>query len=224
MIHKQLSRFDIFASLDVEELHEVAYITDKVQAQKGQHLFYHGYEMEKLFFIISGTVKIYRTDEEGNEQIVNFFQKGEMFPHHGLFRTDNYPANSIVFQDAILLVIHKSDFENLLMKHDRIALKMFNYLGSVILDLHKRLQEKLLSSTDQQLLSLLKRLMISNGVMITPEETKINIKMTKQEIGSMVGMTRETVSRNISKFKKLDILYEESGYIVIRNDKLREYK
>lgn len=224
MIHKQLARFDVFASLDVEELHEVAYITDKVQAQKGQHLFYHGYEMEKLFFIISGTVKIYRTDEEGNEQIVNFFQKGEMFPHHGLFRTDNYPANSIVFQDAILLVIHKSDFENLLMKHDRIALKMFNYLGSVILDLHKRLQEKLLSSTDQQLLSLLKRLMISNGVMITPEETKINIKMTKQEIGSMVGMTRETVSRNISKFKKLDILYEESGYIVIRNDKLREYK
>lgn len=224
MIHKQLARFDVFASLDVEELHEVAYITDKVQAQKGQHLFYHGYEMEKLFFIISGTVKIYRTDEEGNEQIVNFFQKGEMFPHHGLFRTDNYPANSIVFQDAILLVIHKSDFENLLMKHDRIALKMFNYLGSVILDLHKRLQEKLLSSTDQQLLSLLKRLMISNGVMITPEETKINIKMTKQEIGSMVGMTRETVSRNISKFKNLDILYEESGYIVIRNDKLKEYK
>lgn len=223
MIHKQLSRFDVFASLDVEELHEVAYITDRVHVQKGQHLFYHGDEMEKLFFIISGTVKIYRTDQEGNEQIVNLFQKGEMFPHHGLFRTDNYPANSIVFQDATLLVIHKADFENLLMKHDRISLKMFNYLGKVILDLHTRLQEKLLSSTDQQLLSLLKRLIISNGVVIGPDETKINIKMTKQEIGSMVGMTRETVSRNISKFKKLNILYEDSGFIIVRNEKLKEY-
>lgn len=223
MIHKHLSRFEVFATLNVEELHEVAYITEKVNANKSTHLFYHGVEMEKLFFVISGTVKIYRTDADGNEQIVNFFQRGEMFPHHGLFRVDNYPANAVVFQDAVLLVIHKSDFENLLMKHDRIALKMFHYLGEVILDLHKRLQEKLLSSTDQQLLSLFKRLMISNGVAVGPDETKINIKMTKQEIGSMIGMTRETVSRNISKFKKLKILHEENGFIVVHSDVLKEY-
>lgn len=223
MIHKHLARFDVFATLDVEELHEVAYITDKVHANKGTHLFYHGDEMAKLLFVISGTVKIYRTDTEGNEQIVNFFQQGEMFPHHGLFRTDNYPANAVVFQDAVLLVIRKHDFENLLIKHDRITLKMFHYLGAVILDLHKRLQEKLLSSTDKQLLSLFKRLMISNGVVVAPNETKISIKMTKQEVGSMIGMTRETVSRNISKFKKLDILYEDKGFIVMRNDVLKEY-
>ncbi len=223
MIHKELSRFEIFASLNIDELHEVAFITDKIKVSRGSHVFYHGDNMEKLFFVHSGTVKIYRTDAEGNEQIVNFFQKGEMFPHHGLFRTDTYPANAMVFQDASLLVIHKADFEHLLMKNDRIALKMFHYLGNVILDLHKRLQEKLLSSTDQQLLSLLKRLMISNGIEISPDETKINLKMTKQEIGSMVGMTRETVSRNVSRFKKLHILYEDNGYIIIRDKILKEY-
>lgn len=223
MIHKEMARFEIFASLDIDELHEVAFITDKMNVSKGTHVFYHGDIMEKLFFVHSGTVKIYRTDAEGNEQIVNFFQKGEMFPHHGLFRTDTYPANAKVFQDASLLVIHKADFENLLMKNDQIALKMFHYLGNVILDLHKRLQEKLLSSTDQQLLSLLKRLMISNGIEVSPEETKINLKMTKQEIGSMVGMTRETVSRNVSRFKKLNILYEDNGYIIVRDKILKEY-
>ena len=223
MIHKLLARFDVFASLDTDELHEIANITEKIYADKGTHVFYHEEKMEKLFFVISGTVKIYRTDSDGNEQIVNFFQAGEMFPHHGLFRTDNYPASAVIFQDAILLVIRKNDFEDLLIKHDRIALKMFHYLGSVILDLQKRLQEKLLSSTDQQLLSLLERLMIANGVKINSEETKINIKMTKQEIGSMVGMTRETVSRNISRFKKLKILYEDDGYIIIRNQMLKKY-
>lgn len=223
MLHKQLERFDIFASLSIDELHEVALITNKIIANKDTHLFYHGDEMEKLYFVHSGTVKIYRTDSNGNEQIVNFFQAGEMFPHHGLFRTDNYPANAVIFQDAVLLVVHKKDFESLLMKHDHIALKMFHYLGDVILDLHKRLQEKLLSSTDHQLLSLFKRMMIANGTELNPEETRINIKMTKQEIGSMVGMTRETVSRNISRFKKLKILYEDNGYIVIRNQVLKEY-
>lgn len=223
MIHKELARFEIFASLNIDELHEVAYITDKLNVTKGTHVFYHGDEMEKLFFVLSGTVKIYRTDEEGNEQIVNFFQKGEMFPHHGLFRTDNYPANAVSFQDSVFLVIQKADFENLLMKNVHITLKMFHYLGNVILDLHKRLQEKLLSSTDQQLLSLLKRLMISNGIEVNPEETKISIKMTKQEIGNMVGMTRETVSRNVSNFKKLKILYEDNGYIVIRKNVLKKY-
>lgn len=222
-LERYLKRFATFDHLNDSDLNSIAKITHMKELKDKTHLFYHKEPMTSMYFMIHGTVKVYRVDENGNEQIVNYFQGGEIFPHHGLFRNDPYPANAVVVNEATVLMIYKEDFEILLHQNSDIAIKMIYYLGGKILELHHRLEKKLLATTDKQLISILNHLIKTNGTEISPGLFRIDISLTKQELGNMVGMTRETVSRNISKFKKQGILKEEEGYIIVDYARLEEF-
>ncbi|WP_411843646.1 Crp/Fnr family transcriptional regulator [Salinicoccus sp. HZC-1] len=216
MIKTHLSAIKIFESFSDEELDEIAKIAISRKLDKNSHLFRQGEEMAHFYFVIGGNVKVYRVDREGREQIVNFFGPGEMFPHHAIFRTDPYPANASTTVPSEVISIAKNDFEALLKVRPDIAIKMFKYLGSLIVDLQNRLQEKILKPTDVQLLSLLVRLSRSHGEHMDDGRIRISMRLTKQEMASMIGLTRETVSRNLSAFKKLELITENgSGQIII---------
>ena len=224
MIKIHLSGIKIFESFSEEELGEVAGISHKRKFPKNSHLFRQGEEMAHFYFIIRGNVKVYRIDRDGREQIVNFFGPGEMLPHHAIFRTDPYPANAGTTVESEIISIAKEDFESLLHSRPDISIKMFKYLGNLIVDLQNRLQEKILKPTDVQLLSLLLRLSRSHGEETDDSLIKISMRLTKQEMASMIGLTRETVSRNLSAFKMLGLITENrEGFITIDTEQINTY-
>ncbi len=224
MIKKHLSTNKIFESFSDDELDEVAKIANRRKFDKNTHLFRQADEMAHFYFVIHGNIKVYRLDREGREQIVNFFRPGEMFPHHAIFRTDPYPANASTTVESEVISIAKNDFEALLRSRPDISIKMFKYLGNLIVDLQNRLQDKILKPTDVQLLSLLIRLSRSHGKETSDGHIKISMRLTKQEMASMIGLTRETVSRNLSAFKKLGLITESTdGLIAIDRNKIDKY-
>ena len=103
-------------------------------------------------------------------------------------------------------------------------MKMFKYLGSMIVDLQNRLYDKILHPADEQLLRSILRLAGSYGEDIDENNSLITLRVTKQDIGSMIGLSRETVSRNISLFKKLGLMYEnKEGFIILNTGKINDY-
>src|SRR5699024_5694849 len=116
-----------------------------------------------VYFIQSGNVKIYKADFHGKEQIVNVLQPGDMFPHQGFFRQDNYPAHAETLEDSILISIEIDSFESFLITHPEICIKLFRILGDIIVDLQNRLQEIILHNTYEQIIMLLLRLAKSHG-------------------------------------------------------------
>src|SRR5699024_7357460 len=91
----------------------------------------------------------------GREQIINFFGEREMFPHHAIFRSDPYPASAMTTEKSEIIVIDKREFEGLVRSQPDIAVKLFKYIGEIIIDLQHRLQEKILKPTDEQVLLLI---------------------------------------------------------------------
>lgn len=224
MLKELISEITIFNTLTDDEQLEIAKITHIRQFHKSNHLFYQNDPMEYFFFIIEGNIKIYRYSADGREQIVNFFGPGEMVPHHAFFRDDPYPANAVSIDETKVLMISKSDFETLLKNQSDIMMKMFKYLGSMIVDLHNRLNEKILHPADQQLLKTILRLSSSHGEDIDENNSLIRLRITKQDIGSMIGLSRETVSRHISLFKKLGLMYEnKEGFLILSTNKINNY-
>lgn len=167
-LERLLSQIEIFRSLTDEELGLIVDISNQRKFYRNTHIFMQDEPMNHVYFVASGKVKIYRNDPSGREQIVNFFQAGEMFPHHGLFRKDSYPANAITVETSELITIEKYDFEQLLMDHPEVSIKMFRTLGQLIVDLQKRLEDKIFRSTDKQILLLLERLLTNHGEWIRP--------------------------------------------------------
>lgn len=221
MIKKLLSKFSLFRDLNDAEMDKIIQISIAREWKKGNHIFMKDDPIENVYFIYSGKIKIYKSDINGREQIVNIIKNGDMFPHVGFFRNGGYPAFSEVIEDAILIVISKDDFEKLLLDNPELCIKVFKVLGEKIIDLQERLEEKILNNTYEQIIKLLIRLARSHGQKKTDVSYLLKAEFTNKDLANMIGTTRETVSRTLTKLKKEKLIEVDSkGNIMIDPDKL----
>lgn len=217
-----LQQFPLFRSLTENEINLIVRLAVTREYKKDSHIFFQGDPLTDVYFIFSGKIKIYRLDAQGNEQIVNILKKGDMFPHQGFFRKDSYPANAQAMEDAVLIYIPIQSFEQFLIRNPEVCIKIFRILGDQIMELHQRLEEKILYNTYDQILLLLLRLTKKHGKKLNEQEFLISTLLTNRDLANMIGSSRETVNRTLSQLKKRNFVRYEDGYIVTRPDKLRE--
>src|SRR5690625_1628247 len=88
---QQFPIFKDFTELEIEPIMDLAKLRIY---RRWTHIFMQRDPLTNVYFIDKGKVKIYKTDFHGKEQIVNVLQPGDMFPHQGFFRQDDYPAHA----------------------------------------------------------------------------------------------------------------------------------
>lgn len=220
-IRNLLQRFPIFKNLNEFEIEPVVDLAKQRMYPNGSHIFMQGDRLTNVYFIHQGKVKIYRTDMQGNEQIVNVLQPGDMFPHQGFFRQDDYPAHAEAIGDLILVYIPIQSFEEFLIAHPEICIKLFRVLGDIIVDLQNRLKEKILHNTYEQIVMLLLRLSKSHGEKINSHTFKIATQFTNRELANMIGSSRETVSRTLTQLRKQKCIEnDKDGFLLVNIDLL----
>lgn len=222
-IRNLLQLFPIFKSLTDYELEPIVDLAKHRLYRNGSHIFLQGDKLTNVYFIHQGNVKIYKTDIHGKEQIVNVLQPGDMFPHQGFFRQDDYPAHAEAVGDIVLIYIPIQSFEDFLITHPEICIKLFRVLGDIIVDLQNRLGEKILHNTYEQIIMLLLRLVSSHGEKVDDKQYRITSQFTNRELANMIGSSRETVSRTLTKLRNQSCIHtDKDGYLVIYPDLLNE--
>lgn len=197
-----LSKFSLFRDLTDHELAEIVKISISRVWNKGSHVFMQDEPLENVYFIYDGKIKIYKSDATGKEQIVNFLIKGDMFPHIGFFRKGGYPAFAEVIENATLVVVPIGKFENVLIENPELCIKVFKVLGGKIVDLQERLEAQILNNTYEQIIKLLVNLGKKHGIENEDGSIRLKSEFTNKDLASMIGTTRETVSRTLTKMKK----------------------
>jgi len=190
--------------------------------EKGSLVFLQDEPLENVYFIYDGKVKIYKTDLNGKEQIVSILKKGDMFPHVGFFRKGGYPAFSEILENAILVVVPISQFEKVLIENPELSIKMFKVLGEKIVDLQDRLESQILHNTYQQIIKLLIRLGKEHGQKLENGRILLKGEFTNRDLANMIGTTRETVSRTLTKLKKDHHIETDSEHDLIFDPNLLE--
>ncbi|MDQ6599409.1 Crp/Fnr family transcriptional regulator [Bacillus salipaludis] len=221
-IIKRLSAVPIFKELTAFELAPFVEIAQTRFYKHKMYVFMQDDSMDRVFFIHSGKVKIYKSDFSGKEQIVSVLEPGEMFPHAGFFRKGTFPAHAEVMEDANLIVIPIDKFEEILISYPELCIKLFKVLGEKIVDLQNRLEEQILHNTYEQIVLLLIRLCKSNGEKID-NQFKLTTQFTNRELANMIGTSRETVSRTINQLKKKEFIFlDDDGYYFIDRESLKQ--
>ncbi|MBO1003615.1 Crp/Fnr family transcriptional regulator [Pseudogracilibacillus auburnensis] len=222
-IYNFLKQFPIFKDLNEYEMEPIVDFARSRKYESGTIVFMQHEPLTDVYFIQSGKVKIYKTDYEGKEQIVNVLQKDDMFPHQGFFRKGNYPAHAEILEDALLINIPILSFENFLLTHPEISIKMFRVLSEIIIDLQKRLEEKILYNVYDQIILLLLRLAKKNGEQIDENWSKLTVLLTNRELANMIGSSRETISRTLTQLKKEHVIKnDKNGYLIVNHTELEE--
>ncbi|WP_428908895.1 Crp/Fnr family transcriptional regulator [Niallia sp. Krafla_26] len=221
-IKEVLSEFSLFRSLSDYEIYKIVDISISREWNKGSHVFLQEEPLENVYFIYKGKVKIYKTDMNGKEQIVSILKKGDMFPHVGFFRKGNYPAFSEVIENATLVVVPISQFEKVLIENPELCIKVFKVLGEKIVDLQERLESQILNNTYQQIIKLLIRLGKEHGQELDDGRILLKAEFTNRDLANMIGTTRETVSRTLTKLKKEQHIETDSVHDIIFDPDLLE--
>jgi CRP-like cAMP-binding protein len=221
-IKENLQAVPLFRGLTTEELEPIVDISIARFFKQKMLIFMRDDPCDRVFFIKSGKIKIYKTDANGKEQIISILDAGEMFPHAGFFRKGNYPAHAEVIEDATLIVTTISEFEAILVRYPELCIKLFKVLGEKIVDLQARLEEQILHNTYEQIIMLLLRLCKTNA-RIEHDRFKLTTQFTNRELANMIGTTRETVSRTMNVLKKKQyITVAKDGCYLINHHKLNE--
>ena len=205
-IKRVLGDFTLFRELNDFELTKIANISIAREWKKHSHVFLQGDPLENVYFIFDGRIKIYKSDISGKEQIVAIAKKGEMFPHVGFFRKGDYPAYAEVLEPTTLVAVPISKFEKVLIENPELCIKVFKVLGEKIVDLQNRLEEQILNNTYEQIVKLLIRLAQKHGIEQPDGTILLKSEFTNKDLANMIGTTRETISRTLTKMKKDELI------------------
>lgn len=181
----------------------------------GTHLFWEGEEVDKLYYIQSGRVKLRTSTESGKEFLLSIKEEGSLLGEFGANEELHYNYRAEVTKDAEVGIILINDLKKLMYQFGNFAVEFMSWLGSS----HRATQTKLLDflfyDKAGALASTLIRLTTAYGVKCA-EGMLIAIELTNKEYADFIGTSRESVNRQLNAWKKEGIIDIVDKQVVIK--------
>ena len=212
-----LGKIPLFKDLSHEELMDVSKLAKVRNYKKNMIIFLEGEPGEAIYFIISGKVKIYMMTEDGREQILHILQQGNVFAEVVLIDRGVYPASAEVIESGQIGMLMNDDLENYLKTNPDFTLKVLRLVSKRLRLAQIQVRDLALKDTYGRLASMLLMLAKDHGEEI-PEGIKIDLPLGRQELASLIGTTRETVTRILGDFKKGKCIELDKQIITIINE------
>ena len=181
--------------------------------KRGATLFRHAEPFQSLFAIRTGFFKTFVTAESGREQVTGFQMAGEIIGFDGIVK-ERHACNAVALEDAEVCVMPFDRIGELSREIGALQQHLLRIMSSEIVREHgvmlllgsMRAEERLAAF----LLNLVQRLH-ARGF----SRSELLLRMTRQEIGSYLGLKLETVSRTFSKFASDGIIEVAQRHIQI---------
>ena len=109
-----------------------------------------------------------------------------------------------------------------MIENPELCIKVFKVLGEKIVDLQDRLESQILNNTYQQIIKLLIRLGKEHGKELNDGRVLLKAEFTNRDLANMIGTTRETVSRTLTKLKKEQHIETDSENDIIFDPSILE--
>jgi CRP/FNR family transcriptional regulator, anaerobic regulatory protein len=196
---------------DVTRMQRVVYLRRRVK--RGESLFAAGDEFRALYAIRSGFFKSSVVDGEGREQVTGFFMGGELLGMDGL-GSGQHNGTAIALEDSEVCVMPYSLIEEMSREVPSLQRQLHAVLSREIVRDHGVMM--LLGSMRAEarlatfLLNLSRRF-VRRGY--SPSD--FHLRMTREELGSYLGLKLETVSRLFSQFQKGGLIAVDQKHIRI---------
>jgi len=206
----------IFSDLDDEEIKKVAEIGINQKFSKNGIVFLEDEEGAALFIIVSGKVKIVRTDDDGGEVILSILGTGDFFGEMAIL--DGLPRSATVvsIDNSELFMIHRRDFLQLIERSPHVAVSLLRELTRRLRRSDGQIKSLSLKDAVGRVASVILQLAddtgkIKKGKVIIPDFP------LQQDLANMAGTSRETISRTIHQFIREGLMEQEGNSLIIPN-------
>ncbi len=217
-----LRKIRLFSDLDEQALEQISSIVITRKCRKRTILFTEGEPGDTIYFVKSGRVKVFKTTEDGREQILRLIEPGEVIGEAVLFEGGGYPASAEVMEDSEICLIRNPDLEQLVMQHGEIAIRLIRVLSRRLKEAQHQVRDLALKDAYARTAGILFKL--AQNSLASAEGIEVKPDLSRQELANMIGTSRETVSRILSDFQQQKILLTDRNKIIVVNmDKLQSW-
>lgn len=198
----------LFKEMSEKGLAILSEYTRENHYKKGEIIFNEGETGNNLHIIVSGKVKILKIDKSGKEKNLAILKEKDSFGEMALLTKEQRSATVQAMTDVITLSIESFEFENLIKREPSIPLNIIKTLSERLVKCDRQIKNLAFGTAEEK---------IANVIYDIAEGNKAEI--SHQEIANLAGVTRETATRVINRFKKKGILDTKRKKIFIKDIK-----
>src|SRR5438874_10627018 len=206
-----LRKHPIFCDLEPEALDQLCRYAKHITLKRGASIFCKGDPGNSLFAVISGTVKISISSPDGRNAILNLIGPGEIFGDIAVLDGAPRSADATANTNCEFFVIDRREFLPFVRSQPALSMKFIELLCARLRWTSEQVEQIILQNLPGRLASALLRLTEKHK--LGPQGRTIAI--TQQEISEMVGMTRESINKQLRAWAAREWVRLEHGAIVV---------
>jgi len=205
-----LKSVEIFSGLSDTELAALEESSIRRSYPKNTVIINENDVADSLYVIESGKVKVYCSDKNGKEFIMNTLGGGDYFGELALLDDDRRSASVRTMEKADFCIIYKQDFNQVLDLHPNIAKTLIRNITRRVRALTEKVKSLALQDVYGRVTKVLNSLATERN-----DEFYVEEKLTQQDIADRVGASREMVARILKDLTIGGYISFENRHIVI---------
>ena len=190
-----------------KEIQAVGHIRSYIE---GAEIFAAGDRATFLPIVVSGNIKMVKFLEPGKEVIAGIFGAGEIFAIPPVIDGGSYPATAIAMEPTKLMLIDRSDFLRFMSSYPEFQAGIMARMCGVMRDQVAMIQNLAISSPDHRITNVIIKLV--DGTIF---DQPVKIKLRREDIAKMAGLTTETTIRVIRRLADKGLIRIDRGKIVV---------
>ncbi|MDR2689731.1 MAG: Crp/Fnr family transcriptional regulator [Azoarcus sp.] len=205
-----LRTFPLFAGLSDDVLTSIARVAAMKRFPRGQAVVREGDVTDFVYFVLTGSLKVVVSNEDGREVILSILGRGELFGEMGMFDDQARIASVVPVVASDLIMIARKSFQQLMHSHSEIAWRITCNLARRLRSADRKIESLALMDVYGRVAGLLLEMSedIDGKVLVTT-------KISKQDIARMIGASREMVSRVMKDLSAQGLIQETSRGIIL---------
>ncbi len=193
-----------------------------IKVRKHKHVYIVGDEHETVYFIEKGQIKLVMVSSEGKECMLAIHGAGDVFGELCLSGLGGRLETATAMEESLLKEIPCGKFLARLAK-DALLEGFIKYLAVRIADQQQVIANLVTVDSEQRLGKTLLQIAKKLGKK-DPRSVRIEVKISHEELATMVGTTRPRISVFMQRFRNLELIeYNTEHHLIIKEKKLSAY-
>ena len=200
-----------------EDLHSLTKRGDINKYKKNEVVFSEGNHPYYLYYIETGKVKVFKTNDDGKELVTGLYSAGDFLGYIALLENTPYKNSATALVETQLVTIPGEDFDNLLNTNIEVAQKMNRLLAKNVAEKEVQLVNIAYNSLRRKVADAL--IAIYEKYCEMPEGVQ-SITISRGELATIAGTAKESLIRTLSDFRNENLIeIKVDGSILILDAK-----
>ena len=215
-----LSKPSLMSTLPQRALDELVKFTTLARVEPHRVIFSKSDPGDCLYGILAGRVRIFSTSPEGDEIVLDILESGKLFGEIAFLVGSTRTASAAAMEQTDLMRIHRDHFLPYVRANPDLLQSMLTLLGDRLRGSSEIIDDTAFLPLPAR---LAKRLLALGEHYRRPGTQVITVPVSQHDLGSMVGVSRETANKQLAIWRSAGIVDTARGITIIRNtEALRE--